>query len=297
MLASLQPNSPTSEQAVRDLIDQRARASHTRYSSASYSQRSDSPSIYSRGDLSPNTQTHPQGEWISQSDQMSLRGQNQSGFDDDEDDSLTTFTRSSFDRDDQVSLPPADDDISIFSIPTPKAPAQPISVPSPLQDLDIDVGSPGTEPVEEGPRMSMLGPKMRFVSKAPWELGEDDLAEEEDEEPGSATDTLSIFGSKMSSWRNKDQDKSSPKGLGLATLRSRSPGFPSASSRKGSGGTSSSMFRHETQREGPYGPHLASASQSHGAIPYVLQYPVHQTCLICPFAAALLPPQPSPCIQ
>ena len=269
MLASLHPNSPTADQAVKDLIDQRARASHTRYPSASYSQHSDSPSIYSRAEFSPNNKPDSRGGWLTPVG--GDMGPCQSGFDDDDDDDdddekeeeeedpHTTFT--SFDRDHHSEFPPADDDVSVISIPTPR-PLVHSSEPSIAADSSTDVDSPPTEEIEQVPRMSMLGPKMRFVSKAPWELDDDDLLEEEEEEPASAADALATFSSRMSSWRGKDPTVN--KGLGLATRIPRSPGLSSPSSKKGG------IFRNQSndfRRESPYGPHLSGASQSHSAIP------------------------------
>ncbi|KAF8516398.1 hypothetical protein JB92DRAFT_3114265 [Gautieria morchelliformis] len=254
MLTSRHPRSPTSDQAV---IDEQA---HTRYTSVSYSQRSDSPSIYSRAEYSPNTQSHARGDWLHSGYQTSLSGQDRSSFDDDDDDALTFYTRNSYDQDDRSLYPPADDDVSFISA---LAPRPPLLHPSPVPSAE---GSPSEETVEDT-RMR-LGPKMRYVSRAPWEFGDGLLEEEEEEgegEPGSAT--ASTFSDKTR--RSRDQDKPTAKGLGFTT-RSRSPGPLPAPGRKGSGGTNG-MYRQQTRESqgGPYGPHLSGASHSHSAIPTV----------------------------
>lgn len=280
MLTSLHPISPTSDQAVRDLLDQRAaRASHTRYTSVSYSERSDSPSIYSRGDYSPQTKSHFHGrQWANPGYQMSLTSRARSSFNDDEDeddDAVTTFTRASFDQDDERSLfPAADDDISVVAGLTPRRPTHP-TLDSVVGGEEVVSESPPTEEIEEDPRMSMLGPKMRFVSRAPWELGGEDMLEEEEEEPSSATDSPSVFSNKIHNWRSKDpdKDKTPAKGLGLTTILTGSSGPRTYSNRKGSSGMNPGLHRQqhqEFQKQDPYGPHLSAASQSHGTIQYVI---------------------------
>ncbi|TDL28588.1 hypothetical protein BD410DRAFT_893572 [Rickenella mellea] len=58
--------------------------------------------------------------------------------------------------------------------------------PESFEDADHD------DDDEFQPRMSLLGPKVRVHSRAPWETGDDDIAEEEQEEDES--DGLSVFG-------------------------------------------------------------------------------------------------------
>lgn len=67
---------------------------------------------------------------------------------------------------------------------------------------------------EEDSRMSMLGPKMRFHGRAPWEMGEDTL-EEGDESDSSGKSR--IFGSK----RNRKKGEGLMKGFVLGTSSSR----------------------------------------------------------------------------
>jgi len=199
----------------------------------------------------------------------------QSIFDDAEEALRPPSAASSFDTRNQSPLPQDEEDdgddggISFISAPTPK-PAFHRGA-DPLRALDSEQSFP-TEEGEEDPRLSMLGPKMRFVSRAPWETGEDDLIEDDEDDVGGTGDSHSIFGSKMSTWRGRDQDKSSTKGLGLSNFRSRSPGPSSATGRKGGIGMNFGLHRHKTpesQREGPYDPYLSGASQSHNAILYV----------------------------
>jgi hypothetical protein len=275
MLASLHPNSPTTDQTVKDLLDHRARASHTRYTSVSFSQRSDSPSIYSRGDCSPSAPYMPRGDWPVRSGYpMSVTGQHHSAFDDAEEGLRPLSPASSLSHDDQ-SAPTVDDDdgTSFISAPTPKPAVHPRAIPS--RELDPDFESPPAEEGEEDPRMSMLGPKMRFVSRAPWEMGDDDLVEEDEDDAAGAADGLSIFGGKMGTWMNRDPDKASVKGLGLTTFRSRSPGPPSVVGKKGGFGANFGLYRPpktpEPQSDGPYGPYLTGASQSHSAVLYVVR--------------------------
>ncbi|KAF8584989.1 hypothetical protein K439DRAFT_1097610 [Ramaria rubella] len=269
MLASLHPNSPTSDQAVKDLIDHRARASHTRYSSVSFSQRSDSPSIYSRGDYSPGAQYRPSADWPSGRPSYAYSVAGQSAFDDAEDHIHNPFARSSFDHDDESSRAADDDDcVSFISALTPKIAVPPASDPPDTRNVELDADSPPSEDIDDDPRMSILGPKMRFVSKAPWELGDDDLLEEDEEDSGGAAEALTMFSHRMSNWRNREHDKSSAKSLGL---RSNSPA-PSLPDKKNPS-TFSMGLQHQTTgplREGPYGNHLTGASQSHSAIQYVV---------------------------
>jgi hypothetical protein len=65
------------------------------------------------------------------------------------------------------------------------------------------------------PRMSLLGPKMRFHGRAPWEMEEDALQEEEEEQPQQNYDTLLSV---------------TMRGLGLSSSRRGSPSRPSTES-------------------------------------------------------------------
>lgn len=82
-------------------------------------------------------------------------------------------------------------------------------------DLYDDDGGPVSGSAEdEDSRMSMLGPKMRFHGRAPWELGEDTW-EEGDESDSSGKSR--IFGSK----RNRKKGEGLMKGFTLGTSNSR----------------------------------------------------------------------------
>ncbi|KAA1468259.1 hypothetical protein DENSPDRAFT_848096 [Dentipellis sp. KUC8613] len=82
------------------------------------------------------------------------------------------------------------------------------STPSPpVHDSDSDVDA-------ADPRMSMLGPKMRFHSPAPWELDEDPV-QEQDEPDDDARSFVSRRG------RMKNKGEGFIKGLNLSSLNSR----------------------------------------------------------------------------
>ena len=175
----------------------------------------------------------------------------------------------------EPSPPAADEDSgkSFVPAPTPKPAFQPAAPLS--HGVYPASGSPDTEEADEDPRMSMLGPKMRFVSRAPWEIGEDDVVEEDEENPGGAADTPSIFSGKMGHQRSRDQDKFSVKGHALPAVRGRSPA-PSVTIKKSGFGISFGLYRPKTPEfhsEGIYGPYISGASQSHNDIMYVLVTP------------------------
>lgn len=164
-------NSPadlqTPEDHLRHLLDQRtARADlHGRF--PSLSEFSDSPSVYSRAHFSPrpldraeldaNTNSFhfvippqtraPSSEPRSpMSDRERLNFPNASSLDLDDD------PRSSYEHNNS----PEDDQVSV------------------------------NEEDEELLRISMYGPKMRFHSRAPWELGEDDVFKQDEKEASSS---------------------------------------------------------------------------------------------------------------
>lgn len=155
---------------VRTLLDNRTQRAdvpppHTRYSS--FSDRSDSPSLYSN--YVRNTPATP---------------------------------ASRFPHVDQR-------DTSISRSPFPMTPEERSTDPNAStldlsEDNQSDVGSHVVISHDDGhviaddadseTRMSLLGPKMRVHSRAPWETGEDDDPDSDLDDSG--TDNLSIFGGK-----------------------------------------------------------------------------------------------------
>lgn len=181
-------------------------------------------SIFSTDDYPPPGSFHT--VWSSRSGYpISLTGLDRSTIGAKEDDSYTTSTRDSSDRPEKYSpISPDDDFVSFISSPTPTPMDQETTR---LRDTMNPLDS-STDDLEDS-RISVLGPKMRFVSRAPWEAGEEDLPEEADDEFIGASDALSVISGKFGGWKFREQEKASIKALAFAGLRSASPSAPSIS--------------------------------------------------------------------
>jgi len=145
---------------LRTLLDQRSARvdSQGRYSTVS--ELSDTPSVYSRHNFSP--RPSDQGDQYSYASPISP--------------THSRFTRD-YAHDQSTSMLDFED--------TLRSP-----FPRTGDGSDEDEGS--DEATQEGPgetdstsRMSYLGPKMRFHSRAPWEMEDDPLDEEDEPEDGS----------------------------------------------------------------------------------------------------------------
>lgn len=88
-------------------------------------------------------------------------------------------------------------------------------------------------------RMSMLGPKLKLHSRAPWEAGEGGVLEEEDDEDDNLLDTLSIFGGKARGRQKGGKPPTSK--VTLPSSRSSSVTRPSTDSFR-TGATSPSLY-------------------------------------------------------
>ena len=101
-------------------------------------------------------------------------------------------------------------------------------------NLDDD-GHLITDDADSENRMSLLGPKMRVHSRAPWETGEDEDGDSDNDDSG--IDSLSIFGGKKSG-------RSMIRGLGFGASKATTqrPSLESASKGKHSFDTASSSM-------------------------------------------------------
>ncbi|KAF5384999.1 hypothetical protein D9615_001408 [Tricholomella constricta] len=157
MLRSINSPPDPHDDHLRQLLDQRATRAdvHDRFSTLS--QFSDTPSIYSRPFLSPRPLDNDPGSSVSASQLKSP--------------AASTFSsRSHRDRfnDPTASMLDLDDD--------PR-----MSIASDIYDDQQQSGVDDSD--ESARRMSYLGPKMRFHSRAPWEMDEDALEEEDESDP------------------------------------------------------------------------------------------------------------------
>ncbi|KAF8525051.1 hypothetical protein BU17DRAFT_83967 [Hysterangium stoloniferum] len=251
-----------SGQAVKGSLNHRAHSPHAHYSPTSLSANADSLTIYSGREYSPSSAyPSPTHEWPnSPGYPISLTNLDRSTIDEredeDNDDAFTISTRKSSNHDDESFVVPNDDCVSFFS--TPPTPT-PVSRDPAVDGSSLSIKSNNVQ--EDDPHMSVLGPKMRFVSPAPWELDQDDVVDEDEENYGPA-DALSMFSGRIT-WKSREQDKPSSKGHVMPNIRSRSPASPAGTEPKASG-----RLTQEMQRDSPYSAsYFKGASKSHSAIP------------------------------
>jgi len=236
-----------SQEAVKELQIRRARIpQHVPSSSPPLSPATDS--VYSVDEYSPSTSYPSQAApWSTHSGYpISLTGLDRSTIAGRDDETLTLSTHHPFEVPEKVSpISPDDDFVSFISSPTP--------TPMDQDAANRRDANANLEPVdltgdEDEPRIS-VGPKMRFVSRAPWETGADELAESEsDDDFVGPSDALSIINGKFSGWKHREeQQQPTIRSLALASLRSASPKDTSPPANKNS--FSSGRKTQELNRE------------------------------------------------
>lgn len=150
MLRSLHSPNDDHDDHVRQLLDQRTTRAHMHGRFPSLSEFSDSPSVYSRAFFSPRptekSDVDPRLQYTSPSPPPHPRSNLNR---------LNDPAASMLDLDDDPRMSYASSDV--------------------YEETTVD-----DEDDEPMPRMSLLGPKMRFHSRAPWEM-EEGLLQEEDE--------------------------------------------------------------------------------------------------------------------
>ncbi|TFY76820.1 hypothetical protein EWM64_g7191 [Hericium alpestre] len=194
---------------LRRLLDQRAARAdfhHGRFPSITES--SDSPSIYSHAHFSPRPIDRAELDAHTSAFNFAIPSQYRGPHE----------PRAHIDRD-RLNDPSA----STLDLDDDSTSSRPNS-----QTYDDDVLSPEQpeDEEEEVVRMSMLGPKMRMYSPAPWEMEEDTVEEAEEPE-----DDARSFVSKRGKVRNKGEGFM--KGFNLSSLngRNQSASRPSTESR------------------------------------------------------------------
>src|ERR1700683_2254474 len=158
MLRSMSSSPYPCDDHLRQLLDQRSARADMNGRFSSISEYSDTPSVYSHR-FSPTPHDREEGDFNAMglnldtsrrrpsdseprspmSDRELLNDPSASGLDLEDDYRSSYASSNTYDEDNECTLKPTD--------------------------------------VEEDSRMSMLGPKMRIHGRAPWEMGEDTLAE------------------------------------------------------------------------------------------------------------------------
>lgn len=190
---------------IRRLLDQRAQRAHVPYPHSpfpSFSDRSDSPSLYSHlspATLAPNTPA--------------------------------TYFRTQEIEDDELDIPPMSPRERLAD---PHASSLDLSDDFSDHHESVFLGDVSVEAADDDldPRLSLMGPKMRFHSRAPWELTEDDVPEEDEEADAQST---RVFGGMHRGMR----------ALGLGSRSERS----SAASPRPSGESSASSHKAKSPPE------------------------------------------------
>jgi hypothetical protein len=165
-MRSVRPPQDPHDAHLKRLLDQRANKADLHAHPSSPSQYTDASSIYSASVFSPRPQRKHSHSSSPTSPRETLNDPASSVLDLD-DDGQSSYDSSNPDELDE-------------------------SLEGRLDDNNDDDGGAETQL-----RMSMLGPKMRFHSRAPWETGEDTL-EEEDESDNSANPVRASTPSKLS---------------------------------------------------------------------------------------------------
>ena len=214
MLRSVQsPKSPQDDH-LRHLLDQRAARSdmhHRRF--PSLTDLSDSPSVYSHPYFSPHPVDRAELEANADAFDFAIPAHYRS---------LMAHEPRTPGRDRQRLDDPSASTLDLDDDSTDSHPASPL--------YDDDRSPPylddDTEPV---PRMSMLGPKMKFHSPAPWETEEDPIQEQDEPD-----DDARSFISKRGRIRTKGEGFMKGFGIGSSTARGSSATRPSADSSRSS---------------------------------------------------------------
>ncbi|KAF9502535.1 hypothetical protein BDN71DRAFT_1438184 [Pleurotus eryngii] len=207
MLRSLTINSPVDDHddhRLRRLLDERVAHAPFHARCPSVSEFTDTPSVYSHPFFSPRPMAFPEHD-PNFSSNRSCATQNNWSF---------PQARNTYDRmdDPAASMLDMEDDSSV-SMDFP--------------DEDSDTHSPRNSDGEDDiPRMSLLGPKMRVHSKAPWEVDDDlDEANESDTstDPVSALKKTFKFGASSSSTGRASDESSRSQSQGKASLELIAP--------------------------------------------------------------------------
>ncbi|KAF8807718.1 hypothetical protein BYT27DRAFT_7139002 [Phlegmacium glaucopus] len=179
MLRSLDSPQDTHVVHLRNLIDQRSTRADIRGRFSAISEYSDTPSVYSRPFFSPKPLDND--EYQSDQDYPSP----------------TSATRSHRDQlnDNTPSMLDLDDPRSSFAT---------------SETFNIDDAGYEDGDSSSTARMSYLGPKMRFHSRAPWEL-DDDTLEEEAEPEGDHRSFQSVFPFRGNGAKSATSSSSSPR--------------------------------------------------------------------------------------
>ncbi|KII93822.1 hypothetical protein PLICRDRAFT_406652 [Plicaturopsis crispa FD-325 SS-3] len=246
MLRTMNSPADTHNDHLRHLLDQRTtRANHGRF--PSLSEMSDSPSVYSHAHFSPHpldqadidAHTNSFNFHIPSShrgrphspDRQTMHDPNASVLDFDEDPRLSYASSSliqDHDQDEQYSDEEGESDV-------------------------VDG--------EADPRMSMLGPKMRFHGLAPWEMGEEPVEEEGEDSDSGQSKAPSIF--------HRGRNHAGKKGLGIgSSQRAQGASRPSADS-------SRSQTKSKKSSD-------TSSSNSSGALQALAQASMSSTSLVTP---------------
>ncbi|KAG7450656.1 uncharacterized protein BT62DRAFT_527885 [Guyanagaster necrorhizus] len=239
MLRSMNSPPDPHEDHLRHLLDQRATRADLHSRVPSLSEFSDTPSIYSHPFFSPQP-PHREADTSSLASQSLSRSSPRSGR---ERNRLNELA---------VSMLDLDED-----------PRSSFASSSVYNDEDQNDYNENDEDDEPMPRMSLLGPKMRFHSKAPWELDEGPVMEDEvgsDKCPDQLKSTFSpvqpLDTRKPSFESRRSQGKSSFESASSQMSYSRGPLHALTHSSTSSGSLAS-------PRSGPRSPFSISRVRSH----------------------------------
>ncbi|GLB36024.1 hypothetical protein LshimejAT787_0303120 [Lyophyllum shimeji] len=213
MLRSMNSPSDAHDDHLRQLLDQRAARADSQGRFSALSNFDDTPSIYSPPFFSPRQPDHGPSSPDSQ-----LRSPTTSTF--------SVRTHQERLNDPSASMLDLDDDPRL----------------STASDIYNDEDPPADDDSEER-RMSYLGPKMRFHSRAPWEMEEDAIEEDDEPEHGS------LF-------------PSSKKGFGFSSPRSSNASRPSMESTRSQTKSKQSFETTTSQISYPRGALYALAQES-----------------------------------
>ncbi|RDB29180.1 hypothetical protein Hypma_015666 [Hypsizygus marmoreus] len=229
MLRSAHSPSDPHDDHLRLLLDQRATRADIQGRFSTLSQFSDTPSVYSRPFFSPRPV-----------DQESLRSPVAQ--------SLKSPTASTFSARERLNDP------STSMLDLDEDPR--LSMVSDVYEEDQQlVDDDDDEPM---PRMSLLGPKMRFHSRAPWEMDDETLQEENESDYGTLLPT-------------------SKKGFGFSSPRSSDVSRPSGESTRSQAKTKRSFETTISQVSYPRGALYALAQESLSTTSLSPSVPNHKT--------------------
>lgn len=168
----MDPHSPvdihSQEDHLRRLLDQRAARADIRGRFPSFSEASDSPSVYSHAHFSPHPADKAEPEVNTSSFQFAIHPAHRRV--------PSSEPRSPMSDRERLRNPDAS------GLDLEDDPQSSNSSGDALEDDDV----PADEADDNVSRLSTYGPKMRFHSRAPWESGEDEDSELDEPEPMSS---------------------------------------------------------------------------------------------------------------